>query len=121
MLYKLTIDCTINFDQFFHKQIDGCAMVGPLSVMPTDTQIVRTEKEVVKPMNPPFYKQFVDSIYSKRNKIQQDIFEALNNFYPNIKLSMETNPEKLLDTKIILYEEGVVHTYIEKKSCTLVI
>ena len=67
-------------------------------------------------MNSPFYKQFVDNIYNKRNKIQQDIFEALNNFHPNIKLSIETNPEKFLDIKIILYEEGVVHTYIKKKA-----
>ena len=37
-------------------------MVGPLSVILTDTNMVRTENEVVKPMKPPFYKRFVDVI-----------------------------------------------------------
>ena len=41
-------------------------------------------------MDSPFYKWFVDDIYSKRNKSQQDaLFETLNNFYPNKKLTIE--------------------------------
>ena len=82
-------------------------MGGPLSVILADIHMVRTENEVVKPMNPPFYKRFVDDIYSKRNKSQKDVlFEALNNFHPNIKLTIEVNPVKFLDTKIILNNEG---------------
>ena len=84
-------------------------MGGPLSVILADIHVVRTEKEVVKPLNPPFYKRFVDDIYSRRNKSQQDVlFEALNNFHPNKKLTIEVNPEKFLDTKILLNNEGVV-------------
>ena len=37
-------------------------MVGPLSVILTDINMVQTENEVVKPMKPPFYKRFVDVI-----------------------------------------------------------
>ena len=37
-------------------------MVGPLSVILTDINMVRTENEVVKPMKPPFYERFVDVI-----------------------------------------------------------
>ena len=78
--------------------------------------MVRTENEVVKPLNPPFYKRFVDDIYSRRNKSQQDVlFEALNNFHPNIKLTIEVNPEKFLDTKILLNNEGVVTTQVYRK------
>ena len=103
LLYKLTTDGTIQFNQSFYKQIDGCAMGGPLSVILADIHMVRTENEVVKPLNPPFYKRFVDDIYRRRNKSQQDVlFEALNNFHPNIKLTIEVNPEKFLDTKLIL-------------------
>ena len=116
MLYKLTTDCTIQFNQRFCKQIDGCAMGGPLSVILADIHMVRTENEVVKPMNPRFYKRFVDDIYSKRNKSQQDVlFEALNNFHPNIKLTIEVNPVKFLGTKIILDNEGVVKTQVYRK------
>ena len=116
LLYKLTTDCTIQFNQRFYKQIDGCAMGGPLSVTLADIHMVRTENELVKPMNPPFYKRFVDDIYSKRNKSQQDVlFEALNNFHPNIKLTVEVNPVKFLDTTIILNNEGVVTTQVYPK------
>ena len=65
----------------------------PLSVILADMHMVRTENEVVKPMNPSFYKRFVEDIYSRRNKFQQDVlFEVLNNFHPNIKLTIEVNP-----------------------------
>ena len=43
----------------------GC----PLSVILADLGMVRTENEVVKPMNPPFCKRFVDHIYIRRSKI----------------------------------------------------
>ena len=116
LLYKLTTDCMIQFNQSFYKQIDGCTMGGPLSVILADIHMVRTENEVVKPLNPPFYKQFVDDIYSRRNKSQQDVlFKALNNFHPNIKLTIEVNPEKFLDTKILLNNEGVVTTQVHRK------
>ena len=116
LLYKLTTDCTIQFNQSFYKQIDGCAMGSPLSVILADIHMVRTENEVVKPLNPPFYKRFVDDIYSRRNKSQQDVlFEALNNFHPNIKLTVEVNPEKFLDTKILLKNEVVVTTQVYRK------
>ena len=46
------------------------------------------------------YKLFADDIYTKRNKNQGDIlFKNLNNFHPNISLTIEVNPKKFLDTK----------------------
>ena len=48
-------------------------MGGPFSVILADIHMVTTQNEVVKPMNPPFYKRFVQDIYSKRDKSQQDI------------------------------------------------
>ena len=102
LLYKLTTDCTIQFNQRFYKQIDGCAMGAPLSVTLADIHMVRTENELVKPMNPPFYKRFADDINSKRNKSQQDVlFEALNNFHPNIKLTVEVNPVNFLFQNVL--------------------
>ena len=43
-----------------HKQIDGCAVVGPLSAILVDIHMVRTENE--KPIDALFYKQFADDI-----------------------------------------------------------
>ena len=38
----------------------GCAMGSPLSVILADIHmVVRAENEVVKPMNPPFYKRLL--------------------------------------------------------------
>ena len=91
-------------------------MGGPLSVILADINMVRTENEVVKPMTSRFYKRFVEDIYSKRNMSQQDVlFEALNNFQPNIKLTVEVNPVKILDTKIIFNNESVVRTKVHRK------
>ena len=82
------------------NQVDDYTMDGPLSVILADIHIVRTENEVVKWMNPLFYKQFVENIYSRRNKFQRDVlFEDINNFHPNIKLTIEVNPGKFLDAK----------------------
>ena len=78
--------------------------------------MVRDENEVVKPMNPPFCKGFVDDICRRRNNFQQDVlFEALNNFHPNVKLTIQVNPEKFLDTKIIVNIEVVVTTQLYRK------
>ena len=67
------------------------------------------------------YKRFVDVIYSKGNKSEQDVlFEVLNNFHPNILLTIEVGPVKFLDTKSILTNKGVVTTLVyPKEGCTL--
>ena len=115
-LCKLATNCTIQFNQSFYKQIDGCPMGGLLSVILADINMVRDENEVVKPMNPPFCKRFVDDICRRRNNFQQDVlFEALNNFHPNVKLTIQVNPEKFLDTKIIVNIEVVVTTQLYRK------
>ena len=39
-------------------------------------------------------------IYSKRKIGYNVLFNRLNNYYPNIKLTIELNPSKFLDTKL---------------------
>ena len=91
-------------------------MGAPLSLILADIYLVRTENEVVKPMNPPFYKRFVDNIYNRRSNFRQNVlFEGLNDFYPNVKLTKEVNSGKFLGTKIILNNEGVVTTQVYRK------
>ena len=114
LLYKWATNCTIQFNQRFYKHIDGCAMHARLTLMLSDIHMVGTENEVVKPINLTFYKQFVDDIYGKRNNSQQDVlFEA--NFHPKIKLTVNANPEKFFDKKIILNNEDVVTTQVYQK------
>ena len=92
LLNKLKKYCIIQFNQSFYKQIDGFAIGSTLSVILGDIHIIRTEKEVVTPANPPFYKLFVDDMHSKRNKFRNYIlFEALNDYHPNIKFNLVVN------------------------------
>ena len=70
--------------------------------------MIRTEKDIVTPLKPIFYKRFVDDIYNRRKKsIHDKLYERLNNYHPNIKLTVEINPDKFLDTEIIDNEDAI--------------
>ena len=68
LLLKLTTENTFMLNSTFYKQVDGCTMGGPISVIFPDIYMTKTEEQVVKPTNPSFYKRFVDDIISKKKK-----------------------------------------------------
>ena len=77
-------------------------MGGPLSVTLSNIHLTRTENNVVKLEKPLLYRRFVDDIINKRKKNDHgNIFKNLNNFHPKINVTIEVNPSKFLDTKII--------------------
>ena len=74
--------------------------------------MIRIEKDIVAPLKPIFCKRFVDDIYTRRKKgIHDKLYERLNNYHPNIKLTIEINPNKFLDTEII-ESKGVIGTKV---------
>ena len=84
------------------KQIDGCPMGGPVSVIFSDIFICKMEDNVVVPAKPIFYKCHVDDTYISRKKnFNDELFLNLNSYHTNNKLTLEENPRKFLDTKII--------------------
>ena len=84
------------------KQIDGCPMGGPVSVIFSDIFICKMEDDVVVPAKPIFYKCHVDDTYISRKKnFNDELFLNLNSYHTNNKLTLEENPRKFLDTKII--------------------
>ena len=95
-------------------------MGGPISVVISNIFCVKMEFDIVKPLKPKLYKGYVDDIYSKRIKNQPDKhFEKLNNYHTNIKLTIEVNPSKFLDTEIII-KNGIIETSVavkESKVC----
>ena len=97
---KLTTEYTFKFNNRFLKQVDGCTMGGPLSVTFSDIYMVKMENDVVIPSKPIFYRRFVDDIYSRRKLGDNVLFERLNSYHLNIKLTIEVNPSKFLDTKL---------------------
>ena len=102
LIYKLTTEYAFQFNQNLFKQTEGCSMGGPLPVTLADIHMIRTEKDIVTPLKPIFYKRFVDGTYSRRKKgIHDKLYERLNNYHPNIKLALEINPKK--DNKTTSY------------------
>ena len=63
--------------------------------------LCKMEGDVVVPAKPIFYKRYVDDTYIRRKKIYLRKFQNLNCYHTNIKLTLEENPRKFLDTEII--------------------
>ena len=60
------------------------------------------EEDVVVPAKPIFYKRYVDDTYIRRKKnVNDELFQNLNCYHTNIKLTLEENPRKFLDTETI--------------------
>ena len=115
LLFKLTTENTFMINSKFYKQVDGCSMGGPLSVIFSDIYMTKTERKVFEPTKPQFCKRFVDDIINKRYKDQPDnLFQALNSNHPKIKYTIEVDPDKFLDTKII-QKNGFVTTEVNRK------
>ena len=78
--------------------------------------MVKIEIEVVRPLKPLFYSRYVDDIYNRRKKDEFDKdFHALNNYHENIKLTIEINPSKFLDTQLINIEGKYTITKVYRK------
>ena len=64
----------------------------PLSVSFSDIFMVKMENDVVIPSKPIFYCRFVDDILSTPKLGDNVLFDRLDNYHPNIKLTIEVNP-----------------------------
>ena len=100
LLIKLATEYSFKFNSRFLKQVDGCTMGGPLSVTFSDIYMVKMENDVVIPSKPIFYHRFVDDIYSRHKLGDNVLFEQLNSYHQNIKLTIVVNPSTFLDTKL---------------------
>ena len=115
LLNKLCKGCTFLADGKLIREVDGCPMGGPISVVLSNIFCVKMEFDVVKSLKPKFNKRYVNNIYSKRIQNQPDkLFEKLNNYHPNIKLTIEVNPSKFLDTEIMI-KNGIIETSLVVK------
>ena len=95
LLYKLTTEVSFQFNYKLFKQTNCCTMGGPLSVPLSDIHMIRMETDVVVPIRPIFYKRYIDYIHNRRQKNTSDVlYDALNNYHPKIKLTIETNPQR---------------------------
>ena len=77
-------------------------MGGPVSVVFSDIFMCKIEEDVVVPAKPSFYKRYVDGTYIRRKKnVNDELFQNLNCYHTKVKLTLEENTRKFLDTEII--------------------
>ena len=104
--------CTFLADGRLIRQVDEYPNGAPISVVFSNIFCVKMEFDVVKPLKLKLFKRYVDDIYIKPIKNQLDnLFEKLNNYHPNIKLAIEVNLNKFLNTKIIT-KNGIIETFV---------
>ena len=83
-------------------------MGGPISVVFWDIFVSTMEEGIVIPANPIFYKRYIDETYVQRKKHETNkLFIDLNSYHENIKLTLEINPNKFLDSEIISTDQGI--------------
>ena len=76
-------------------------MGGSLSGVLSGIFMRKLEADVVEPERPILYVRYVDDIYCRRKKGTNDtLFEKLNSYHPNMKFTIENNPDHFLDTAI---------------------
>ena len=76
------------------------------------------ELHAVVPAKPMFYKRYIDDTYSRRKENDVDKLQKLNSYNENIKLTLEVNLTKFLDTELVK-ENGEITTQVFSKSTKL--
>ena len=76
--------------------------------------MTKLEKEVVYPESPILYRRFVDDVFNRKKKNEEDtLLPKLNSYHHKTKFTVEVKLEKFLDTKMKLingkYETKVYH------------
>ena len=83
-------------------------MGWPMSVVFSGTYICKMKEDIAMPVNPIFYKRYVNDTYVRRKKHETNkLFLDLNSYHENIKLTLEINGNKFLDTEIICTDQGI--------------
>ena len=95
-------------------------MGGPISVVFADIYMCKMEDDVVAPIKPIFYKRYVEDTYVRRKRNTKDeLFENLNTYHDNIKLTIEENLTKLLGTEIVRHKPAnITKAYTRSKKFT---
>ena len=118
-MFKLAKGCVFSVTEKLLKQFDGFPMGGPMSVAFSNIFMFKMELDVIVPPKSIFYQRYVDDTYVWRKKGDADkLFQELNSYKENIKLTLEVNPTKFLDTELVR-ENGEITTQVFSKSTKL--
>ena len=75
-------------------------------------------KDSITPLNPKLYRHCVDETITRRKKntTNDELFTNTNSHHKNVKLTVESNPNRLLDTTFNVNPDGFVTTKVFWKS-----
>ena len=112
ILEKLNKNCVFGVNNTLVRQIEGCPMSGVISVIMSGIHMKRMEKDYVAPLNPKFYSRYGDYTITKRKKnaANDELFANMNSYHKNIKLTVESNPNRFLETAFNVNPDGSVTT-----------
>ena len=83
LLQRLISDCLFSVNGRLLKQKDGCSMGSPLSVDISGVFMTKMEKEIVYPEDPILFKRYVDDVYRRKKKQDEDtLLPKLNSYHP---------------------------------------
>ena len=117
LIEKLTKNCVFSVNDRFVKQIGGCPIGGAFSVIMSGIHMKRTEKDCVVSLDPKFYQSYVDDTITKRKKnaTNDELFVNIKSYHKNIKLTVESNPNRFLGTAFNVNPDGSVTTKVFRK------
>ena len=88
LLKRLTSDCLFSVNERLIKQIDGCAMGSPLSVVLSGIFMTKLEKDVVYAESPILYRRFVDDIFNRKKiNVEDTLLPKLNSYHNKTKFN----------------------------------
>ena len=114
-------ECIFSINEQLCKQIEVVSMGDTLYVVLPDFFMNKMERHVVILVKPKFYKRFVDDIYRQRKRNEPDnLFDKMNSYHSNIKLTIEIRPQKFLDTKILRTSNKILYFMYQKENKQLI-
>ena len=91
LLKKLIADCLFTFNNKLYKQINGCAMGNPLSVILANLFMAKLERDVVDPAKPILYKRYVDDVFLSKRTEEQDTLIMKQNTHKVFRHKVKSN------------------------------
>ena len=106
-LKRMTSGCVFSANGKLIRQKDGCPIGGNFSMVMASICMTKCIREIIIPMNPPFFRLYVDDGYCRRKKGDRDeVLDALNGFHPRLKFTDEVEPDHFLDSEICRNDES---------------
>ena len=111
LLEKLIKNCIFSANNTLVKQVAGCPMGGAISAIMLGVHMKRMEKDCVVPLNPKFYRRYVDDTITKRkeNATNDELFANMNPHHKN-NSTVESNSTRFLDTAFNANHDGSMTT-----------